>query len=140
MLAKKPTRPPPSGVVHWLISKDENGRAEMLTIDFGGEEMLPVFSFREEAEMFLSLGTMGGGWSLRRATAGELASTLMGPCTYINFVALDPMPEIARRGTAGLVGISRERFMHRLAKRLEPLASRGCPESAQARMPLAPAR
>lgn len=123
MLTEKATRPPPLGIAHWLIAKGENDRSETLTIDCGGEEMLPIFSFREEAEMFLSLGTLAEGWSLRRATAGELASTLMGPCADIDFVALDPMPEMVHRGMVGLVGISRERFMYRLAARAEPLVS-----------------
>lgn len=113
-LRNETTRPPPLTTVYWTISKDGNCLAETPTIKRGGEEMLPVFSFLEEAEMFLSLGTLGTGWSLRRTTAGELISTLMGSCASIGFVALDPLPEPMFRGMTGLVGVGRERFMHRL--------------------------
>jgi hypothetical protein len=79
MLTKKTTRPPPRVAVYWLISRDDNGRSETLTMGRGGERRLPVFSFREEAEMFLSLRTLGAGWSVKQTTAGELVSVLMGP-------------------------------------------------------------
>jgi hypothetical protein len=55
------------GTAYWLITKNESGRLEVLTIDRQdeeGEEVLPVFSHQEEAEMFLWLG----GW----AAAGML--------------------------------------------------------------------
>lgn len=117
MLTKKTTRPPPRAAVYWLIARNDNGRSEMLTIAHDGEKMLPVFSFEEEAKMFFSLGTPGAGWSIRRTTAGELASMLTGPCADAGFVALDPMPELVCRGMADLVSMSRERFTHRLIEK-----------------------
>ena len=49
----------PGPPAYWLIAKSENSRIEVLTLDRDGEEMLPVFSHEEEAEMFLRLL---GGW------------------------------------------------------------------------------
>lgn len=117
MLTKNTTiRPPPTVVAYWLIVKNERERTEMLTIERGGWDALPVFSFREEAEMFLSLGTLGAVWSIRRTTAGELVSTLTGPCSGVGSVALDPMPGLICRGMADLVSLSRERFLYRLSE------------------------
>jgi hypothetical protein len=43
--------------VYWLITRNENGRLKFLALSLtGGEEVLPVFTSEEEAEMFLSLG------------------------------------------------------------------------------------
>lgn len=121
MLTKKTTRPTPKpAAVYWLISRDGNGWSETLTIGRGGEERLPVFSFREEAEMFLSLGRLGAGWSLKQTTAGELASALMGPCSGVGSVALDPLPELVRRDMADLVSMGRERFIYRLIEKQVP--------------------
>lgn len=117
MLTKKTTRPPPTTAVYWLLASGENGRAEMLTIGRGGEEMLPVFSFEEEAGMFLSLRMPGERRSLKRTTARELVSILIGPCAGVDFVALDPLPEIVCLGMADLAGPSRERFMCRLSRK-----------------------
>lgn len=117
MLTKKTTRPPPRVAVYWLTSRDDNGRSETLTMGRGGERRLPVFSFREEAEMFLSLRTLGAGWSVKQTTAGELVSVLMGPYSGVEFVALDPMPELVCRGMADLVSMSRERFINRFVEK-----------------------
>jgi hypothetical protein len=41
----------------WLIVNHESGWMEVLTLSLaGGEKMLPVFSFKEEAELFVTLG------------------------------------------------------------------------------------
>lgn len=122
---KTTTRPPPATAVYWLVARGENGRSETLTIG-GDEETLPVFSFREEAEAFLSFGALGEGWGIRRATAGELASILMGPCVGVGSVALDPMPEHAFEGMLRLVSLGRERFLSRLVEevRLENAETR----------------
>ena len=47
------------GSTFWLITRCENGGMEVLTIGSDGE-VLPVFSFEGEAEMFLRLGALGG--------------------------------------------------------------------------------
>ena len=78
--------------------------------------VLPVFSFEEEAEMFLHLGGHGGdGWRARESGASEIASLLRGSCADVGGVALDPLPGMAEDGTVGLVEVGRERFLGRLA-------------------------
>jgi hypothetical protein len=43
--------------VYWLITRNKNGWLKFLALSLtGGEEVLPVFSSEEGAEMFLSLG------------------------------------------------------------------------------------
>ena len=38
----------------------------------GGYEMLPVFGFREEAEMYLQIEKLDDDWHIRKTSAGEL--------------------------------------------------------------------
>ena len=62
----------------WLIVKDRTGGMEVLRIILAsGEEALPVFSFEDEARMFLELGT-SGCWRVRETTTGEVTSVLLG--------------------------------------------------------------
>ncbi len=88
----------------WIISRCENGRTEVLTIS--GEEALPVFSFREEAELFLWSVGLGDGWRSRESRCGELLSVLCGPCSGIRRVALDPLPQPWTGPTFGLLCLS----------------------------------
>lgn len=108
--ATLPTRRSP-GSRYWLMAKNENGRIEVLTVDRGGEQALPVFGHEEEAEMFLRLGGVGDGWRVRESTAGELVSVLYGPCARVGRVALDPLPEMLDEKAVGLVSLDRERFL-----------------------------
>jgi hypothetical protein len=83
--------------VYWLIENPEVGRAEKLTVRIDPRrEALPVFSFPEEAEMFLKLGGLEErGWRVVESTAGELVSRLAGyRRAGIELVALDPLPEM----------------------------------------------
>jgi hypothetical protein len=66
--------------VYWLITRNEYGRLMFLALSLtGGEEMLPVFSSEEEAEMFFSLGQVGlDRWQARQSTVGELISESTG--------------------------------------------------------------
>ena len=100
----------------WLIARSEgDGRSwEALTVDRDGMEALAVFSFREEAEMLLKLQGFAGGWQIRESRAEELASVLRGPCSGMEGVALDPLPEMATDGTLGLVWVDREAFLKHL--------------------------
>ena len=109
---------------YWLIAKNENGHGvKVLTVDLaGGEEALPVFGHKEEAEMFLSLGGAGDGWRIRESTAGELVSVLYGPCARVGCVALDPLPVMLEETTVGLVSLSWERFVDLVLSRTRPLA------------------
>jgi hypothetical protein len=76
-----------------------------------------MFSFEEEAEMFLHLGGYDGGWLARESSVGELVSVLGGPCKDVKDVALDPLPEMLKDGTVGLVGVGRESFLGQIFAR-----------------------
>ena len=108
----QPGRSP--GSTYWLIAKTRHDRVEVLTIERGSEELLPVFSHEEEAESFLRLGGVGDGWRVRQSGAGEIISVLYGPCADVGSVALDPLPEMLAEEAVGLVSLSRERFVERL--------------------------
>ena len=98
----------------WLIVTRAHGRMEVLTIDAGGETVLPLFSFQEEVELFLHLQAKGADWSPRETTTGELVSLLLGLCARVDKVALDPLPSLGEREIIGLVSTGRRRFMRYL--------------------------
>jgi hypothetical protein len=101
---------------YWLIARQENGRTKVLTTDIAGEKkVLPVFSYGEEAEMFLGLGGLEDGWQAEKSTAVDLLSTLFGPCSNVGRVVLDPLPETVGGSMANLfMCLDRERFINRL--------------------------
>jgi hypothetical protein len=85
---------------------------DILTVDLAsGEEVLPVFSFEEEARAFLRLGTWRTGWQARETTAQELVAVLLRPNVGIERVVLDPAPEIEAEVMIALAGIRREDFV-----------------------------
>jgi len=92
----------------WLVAKQRHNGLEVFTI---GTDVLPVFSFREEAEMFLGLGHAADGWQVRETTCGELVSVLYGPCREVTRVSLDPVP-----GIVELVSLSHRAFVGVLLK------------------------
>lgn len=98
----------------------EGGFVEVLALRFaGGEEVLPVFSFKEEAELFLWLGagcggSLGRGWVSRETGAEELASLLLGPLSGVGRVALDPLPGWFSEALVGLLSVRRQEFLARL--------------------------
>lgn len=95
----------------------KNGRTgvEVLTTGLSGDQLtLPVFSFREEAEMFLCLRSSQGGWQVRETAAGELLSMFYTVLGGIRYVTLDPIPENSCLGASGLLSITRKDFMGRL--------------------------
>jgi hypothetical protein len=83
---------------------------EILTVNYGDDEALPVFSHEEEAELFLGLGEIGDPWRGRESSAGEVVSLLFGPCVGVASVALDPSPFMAPE-MIGLVRVGRDRFL-----------------------------
>ncbi|CAN5537766.1 MAG: hypothetical protein M3494_01040 [Actinomycetota bacterium] len=97
---------------YWLIRRPRGAYIEALTVEFGGVEALPVFSFEEEAELFLSLGVVSGeeGWVVWRSGAGEILSLLHGLCSGADGVALDPVPECCGGSLMKLLVIEREEF------------------------------
>jgi hypothetical protein len=112
-LVAGPARGPSSR--YWLIAKDEYGWMEVLTIDLDGQEAMPVFSFREEAEMYIRFEAWDG-WSVREIAAGELTSLFFGPYSCVEKVALDPLPEICDEGMTRLVSVSRKDFARMLSR------------------------
>jgi hypothetical protein len=93
-------------------AKDGFGQLDLLTVDLDGtEEALPVFSFEEEAEMFLWLQTTEDGREVRETTPGQLVSILYGPCADVGRVMLDPLPEIGARMQTSLLGMDRNDFV-----------------------------
>lgn len=96
---------------YWLIVKHEVGGVNVLVIDLpSGEKALAVFSFEEEAELFLHHELSGTGWWVREAMIGELVSVLYGLCASVAKVALDPLPRNVSGGTNGLLSLRHDDF------------------------------
>lgn len=96
----------------WLITNHENGRMGVFTLGSDDdEETLPIFSFEEEAEMFLRLGETGTGWRARETAAGELISLLRGPYAGVKRVALDPLPVVDGKMVFDLAGWGSRDFL-----------------------------
>jgi hypothetical protein len=81
-----------------------------------------VFSFEEEAEMFLDLRLAASedGWKVRRTSVGELVSILYGPCSGTKKILLDPLPEIGGEALADLLSMPRNDFLRFLLGEEEP--------------------
>jgi len=104
-----------AGRTHWLIAKHGVNGMDVLTIQLGGgAEALAVFDSEEQARVFLDsrFGAAGEGWRARQTWPGELASVLLGPCSAVKRVALDPLPEAVEEGEpAGLRAVDRDDFL-----------------------------
>ena len=96
----------------WLIVGQRTRGLEVFTN--GGGEILPVFSYEEEAEMFLRHEVSEKGWRVRECTCGELASILCALRMDVRHVALDPLPEMVAGSSVGLVRLSRKAFVEAL--------------------------
>ncbi len=81
-----------------------------------GRTVLPVFSFEEEAALYLRRG-LRGSWQLRRTEAGELVSLLCSLCREVELVALDPVSDVEADVMNGFVSLERERFVDVLLRR-----------------------
>ena len=90
---------------------------ELLTTSLAdGQRVLPVFSFEEEAKLYLHLG-IPGGWRVRQTEGGELLSLLYCLCNKVDLVALDPMSAVETNVMDRLVSLERERFMDILLRK-----------------------
>jgi hypothetical protein len=103
-----------AGRTRWLVVRDGGNPLELLCVYTGSQRVLPVFSFEEEARLFLRLGGYDGRWRARESCADELVSVLYGPSKGVKSVALDPLPEMLEDGTLALVGVGRERFLEQI--------------------------
>jgi hypothetical protein len=84
---------------------------EVLTTSLAdGRRVLPVFSFEDEADLYLRRG-IRGSWRVRRTEAGELLSLLYCLCNKVELVALDPMSEVETEVMDKLVSLERKRFV-----------------------------
>lgn len=102
---------------YWLITKRRRGRVDLLTMRLAdGRSVLPVFSFEEEAALFLRLGVQGS-WQIRRAEAGELVSLLYSLCREVELVVLDPVSDVGADVVNRLVSLGRKRFVDVLLRR-----------------------
>lgn len=100
---------------YWLISKLDSDRTEVLTVDIGGEEALPVFSFEEEARLFWIFEALGAEWQVREATLEETRHLLLAARIRANTVVLDPLPSVLGQETNLFVSLGREEFTRRLS-------------------------
>jgi hypothetical protein len=90
---------------------------ELLTTSLAdGQRVLPVFSFEEEANLYLRLG-IPSGWQVRQTEGGELLSLLYCLCNKVDLVALDPMSAVETNVMDRLVSLERERFMDILLRK-----------------------
>ena len=80
-----------------------------------GSTALPVFSFAEEARLFIRLSPRErAGWWAAKVGARELASLLLGPLRDVGRVALDPLPGVGPESANCLLCLSRESFLNLL--------------------------
>jgi hypothetical protein len=99
---------------HWLIVKHITSRMDVFTTHLCGDgKALAVFSFEEEAQMFLDfrLAASKDKWRVRQTSVGELVSVLYGPCSDTKKVVLDPLPEIGKEELTELLSMHRNDFM-----------------------------
>ncbi len=106
-----------TGRWYWLITKHAASQIDVLTVrvDSSGEA-LAIFSFEEEARMFLDfrLAASEEGWCVRQTSVGEVVSILYGPCSDAKKVVLDPVPEVGRKELVGLLNMHRNDFLRLL--------------------------
>jgi hypothetical protein len=102
---------------YWLVAKRRRGRLEVLTTKglADGRRVLPVFSFEEEANVYLRHG-IRGSWQLRQTQAGELVSLLYSLCGKVDLVALDPISDAETEVMNRLVSLERARFVDLLLR------------------------
>lgn len=112
---------------YWLLvrceAENRDGGADLAQAlhiaSEGSEGALAVFSFAEEARMCAWCGAAEAGWHPRNTTPDELLQMLAQSSSTVDFVALDPMPGAIFAGIAPLVCLSRERFVDRLAEKIQ---------------------
>ncbi len=103
-----------AGRSHWLITKHITSRMDVFTTHLCGDrKALAVFSFEEEAQMFLDLclAVSQDEWRVRQTSVGELVSVLYGPCSDTKKVVLDPVPEIRREKITELLSMNRKDYL-----------------------------
>jgi hypothetical protein len=117
---KTTSSPPEHRATYWLIVTPGTDRPEALAVEtFPGEQALAVFSFEEEARLFLFAQESTEGWVARKFAASELVSVLLD--SRPARIALDPLPEnLGGKLVGGLLSVSRERFLRGLVREWDP--------------------
>jgi hypothetical protein len=100
-----------AGRARWLIASLTDGKTDVLTLDGGGDRVLPVFSFRDEAEMYVQLQLGTPGWGPRVFSADEIVSMLLDSLSDVSRVALDPLPEACDKTLLDLLCVRRDAFV-----------------------------
>lgn len=121
---------------YWLIVEHEIDGKDMLAVDLSsGEKALAIFSFEEEAELFLYHELSGTNWRIEETMVGELICVLYGlGAGSVDKVVLDPLPSNVREGTNSLLSLRRDDFVRAL------VGKRGAPRMTLGRiLPPAPA-
>ncbi len=95
--------------MYWLIVERESFRTNAYTIP--DADTLPVFSHEREAQTFLRLEGLVGGWQTRETSEGELISLLLGLCARVRKVALDPTAETGPNPPSDLVNVQSRTFV-----------------------------
>ena len=100
---------------YWLLVRDVENRGEVFTTGLSnGGRMLSVFSFEEEAEMFLCFRGPQDDWRTREIAPGKLRSLFYTTLEDVVCVTLDPIPENSFLDTSALLSITRQDFIARL--------------------------
>ncbi|WP_119067139.1 hypothetical protein [Rubrobacter indicoceani] len=91
------------------------GEADTMVLRREAARVIPVFSFYEEAELFLWMGGFGRGWRVVEVSSLTLAEMLRGLYSRVDEVALDPIPEVQARSFMELVTVGRESFLNSIS-------------------------
>ena len=92
----------------WLIVRDDADQPVIFELGSrSGEKSLPIFSFEEEAQLFLRLGGLEGPWRTIETGAATLAET----CFSAECVVLDPFPQIVCDSLCEAVSLRWEMFL-----------------------------
>jgi hypothetical protein len=126
---------PNSRAPRWLIADRTDGKIDVFTLDTDGDRVLPIFSFLDEAEMYVRLQLGTPGWEPRVSSPGEIVSVLYGPLSDVTRVALDPLPEVCDKTVLDLVCVRREAFVRSLVGERGGAASAGASDPHPAEAP-----
>ncbi|MGB3682394.1 MAG: hypothetical protein WA990_07885 [Rubrobacteraceae bacterium] len=107
----------PNRTSYWLLVREGQTGTEVLDTRLsGGEKALPVFSFEEEAEMFLCLRGPREDWRVEEIAVEDILAMVHAALDDIGYVTLDPIPEGSCLNTTGLLSISLKDFVESLNK------------------------
>lgn len=101
-------REAPGATAYWLIARRAVVWTDVFTVEVGGEEALAVFSFEEEAGLFLLFEDAGPGWRVRKTAAEEVIHVLFG--AGARRVVLDPLPAVLGDEANLLASLGRDEF------------------------------